>query len=46
MFGEDKIYISGVMVQYFISCKRELWFYAHRINMNYNNEVSVKRIDS
>ncbi|WP_297897039.1 CRISPR-associated protein Cas4 [Methanobrevibacter sp.] len=26
------------MVQYYISCKRELWFYANRINMNYNNE--------
>ena len=26
------------MVQYFKSCTRELWFYAHRINMNYDNE--------
>lgn len=26
------------MVQYFITCKRELWFYINQINMNYNNE--------
>lgn len=33
------------MVQYFKSCKRELWFFAHRINMNYNNEdISVGKL--
>jgi len=26
--------ITGVMVQYFISCKRELWFFANKINLN------------
>ena len=30
--------ITGVMVQYFVTCKRELWFYIHQINMNYNND--------
>jgi CRISPR-associated exonuclease Cas4 len=32
------IEITGVMIQYFKSCKRELWFYAHKVNMNYDNE--------
>lgn len=26
------------MVQYYVTCKRELWFFANQINMNYNNE--------
>jgi len=26
--------ITGVMVQYYKSCQRELWFFAHQINMN------------
>ncbi len=30
--------ITGVMVQYYISCTRELWFYAHGINMNFEDE--------
>lgn len=30
--------ITGVMVQYFMVCKRELWFYINQINMNYNND--------
>lgn len=30
--------ITGVMVQYFVVCKRELWFYIKQINMNYNND--------
>ena len=30
--------ITGVMVQYFVTCKRELWFYINQINMNYNND--------
>ena len=29
--------ITGVMVQYYIACKRELWFFANHINMNYDN---------
>lgn len=33
-----EIRISGVMVQYYKVCKRELWFFANQINMNYNNE--------
>ena len=33
------------MVQYFKSCKRELWFFAHRINMNYDNEdISIGKL--
>ena len=30
--------ITGVMVQYYISCQRELWFFAHGINMNFEDE--------
>ena len=30
--------ITGVMVQYFVTCKRKLWFYINQINMNYNND--------
>jgi len=26
------------MVQYYISCQRELWFFAHGINMNFEDE--------
>ena len=35
MIKED---VTGVMVQYFMLCKRELWFYINQINMNYNND--------
>ncbi|MDR0912023.1 MAG: CRISPR-associated protein Cas4 [Methanobrevibacter sp.] len=39
------MYISGVMVQYYVSCIRELWFYANRINMNYDNEdISIGKM--
>lgn len=34
----EKNDITGVMVQYYILCKRELWFYIKQINMNYNND--------
>jgi len=34
-----KMKITGVMVQYFIACKRELWFFSHRINLNVYNEL-------
>jgi len=30
--------ISGVMVQYYVACTRELWFFTHQINMNYDND--------
>ena len=30
--------ITGVMVQYYKACKRELWFYLNQINMNYDND--------
>jgi len=30
--------ITGVMVQYYVTCKRELWFYCNQINMNYDND--------
>lgn len=26
------------MVQYYVTCKRELWFFANQINMNYDND--------
>lgn len=31
-------HITGVMIQYFFSCHRELWFFGNRLNMNYENE--------
>ena len=34
----EKENITGVMVQYYVTCKRELWFYINQINMNYNND--------
>ena len=34
----EKEDITGVMVQYYVVCKRELWFYIKQINMNYNND--------
>lgn len=30
--------VTGVMVQYYKVCTRELWYYIHQINMNYNND--------
>lgn len=37
--------ITGVMVQYYVTCKRELWFYIHQINMNYNNDdISIGKM--
>ncbi|WXG44479.1 MAG: CRISPR-associated protein Cas4 [Promethearchaeati archaeon SRVP18_Atabeyarchaeia-1] len=37
--------ITGVMVQYYQACKRELWFFAHQINMNYDDEnISIGRL--
>ena len=30
--------ITGVMVQYYVACKRELWFFLHQINMNYEDD--------
>lgn len=33
------------MVQYYITCKRELWFYINQINMNYNNnDISIGKL--
>ncbi len=34
----DLMKITGVMVQYYVACKRELWFYLNQINMNYEDE--------
>ena len=30
--------ITGVMVQYYVACKRELWFFLNQINMNYDDD--------
>lgn len=30
--------VTGVMIQYYIACKRELWLFSKQINMNYDNE--------
>ncbi len=36
--------VTGVMVQYYVACKRELWFFANQINMNYDNDdISIGR---
>lgn len=35
---KTQIRITGVMIQYYVACKRELWFFANQINMNYDNE--------
>lgn len=33
------------MIQYYIACKRELWFYANQINMNYDNDdISIGKL--
>ena len=34
----NKPSVTGVMMQYYYTCKRELWFYGNRINMNYDDE--------
>lgn len=31
-------HITGVMIQYFFTCHRELWFFGNRLNMNYEDE--------
>lgn len=37
--------ITGVMVQYYKACKRELWFFANQINMNYDDEnISIGKL--
>ena len=37
--------VTGVMVQYYKVCHRELWFYIHQINMNYDNDdISIGRL--
>ncbi len=30
--------ITGIMVQYYVACKRELWFFINQINMNYDDD--------
>lgn len=35
---EKETKITGVMVQYYVLCKRELWFYINQVNMNYDND--------
>lgn len=30
--------ITGVMIQYYKVCTRELWFYINQVNMNYDND--------
>ena len=37
--------ITGVMVQYYKVCQRELWFYLNQINMNYDNDdIDIGRL--
>ena len=30
--------ITGVMIQYYKACDRELWYFGNQINMNYDND--------
>jgi CRISPR-associated exonuclease Cas4 len=34
----DDIRITGVMIQYYFTCKRELWFFSKQINFDFDNE--------
>lgn len=37
--------VTGVMVQYYKACKRELWFFANQINMDYTDEnISIGKL--
>ena len=37
--------VTGVMVQYYKVCQRELWFYLNQINMNYDNDdIDIGRL--
>ncbi len=36
--------VSGVMVQYYVACKRELWFFGHRVSLNkFDENILVGR---
>lgn len=36
--------ITGVMIQYYFTCKRELWFFAHNINLDdYDENIKIGR---
>lgn len=36
--------ITGIIVQYYVACKRELWFFINQINMNYDDDnISIGR---
>lgn len=40
----DKHHITGVMIQYYFTCHRELWFFGNRLNMNYeDNNIKIGR---
>ncbi len=37
--------ITGIMIQYYKACKRELWFFSNKINMNIEDEnIKIGRI--
>ncbi len=38
MIEVDEDHITGVMIQYYYTCERELWFFANNINMNYEDD--------
>ncbi len=38
MKSTKEVKVTGVMVQYYVTCTRELWFYIQQVNMNYDNE--------
>ncbi|MEN4006111.1 MAG: CRISPR-associated protein Cas4 [Methanobacteriaceae archaeon] len=42
---EEGFSVTGLMVQYYVACKRELWFFLNRIDMNYADEnVQIGRL--
>ena len=37
--------VNGVMVQYYVACKRELWFFGNKINMDYeSDDIKIGKI--
>ncbi len=35
----ENLFITGTMLNYYFTCHRELWYFAHQINMESNSEL-------
>ncbi|WP_455431863.1 Dna2/Cas4 domain-containing protein [Thermococcus peptonophilus] len=35
---EERVRITGVMVQYYFACRRELWFFSRGLNFDFDND--------